>query len=115
MPRGKIKWATKQAVIERDGPHCRYCGVTARWGWRRDAKGHLRPWIGPPLSLDHVVPVILGGDDSVDNLVVACEPCNRRKFTGPAPALLPSRPVSFLPRTFANVVRDDYVNNRDWS
>lgn len=31
------------------------------------------------LTIDHVLPEMKGGDNSVDNLVVACRPCNARK------------------------------------
>ena len=50
------------AAYERDGKACRYCG-------RTDAR----------LSIDHVVPRSKGGSDELENLVVACTPCNSRK------------------------------------
>ena len=31
------------------------------------------------LELDHIVPELLGGDGSPDNIVLACQSCNRRK------------------------------------
>lgn len=31
--------------------------------------------------LDHVIPLARGGADTVANLCVACEPCNRRKHS----------------------------------
>jgi len=45
--------------------HCSYCGVPASdiWGF----------------SLDHHVPLALGGAHSLDNLYPCCEPCNRAK------------------------------------
>lgn len=48
-------------VYARDGWTCRYCGAADL------------------LSIDHVIPRCQGGDDSTDNLVVACRPCNSRK------------------------------------
>ncbi|MFC9332026.1 HNH endonuclease, partial [Kitasatospora sp. NPDC057015] len=48
----------------RDNHTCRYCGAAAP-----DA----------PLRIDHVTPVALGGTDTADNLVTACEPCNSGK------------------------------------
>jgi hypothetical protein len=48
-------------VYERDGHRCRYCGATAN------------------LTVDHVIPRCLGGDDDAANLVVACRSCNSRK------------------------------------
>lgn len=51
-------------ILRRDGHKCRYCGSTAP-----DVK----------LTVDHVVPVALGGPDEPSNLVAACEPCNSGK------------------------------------
>lgn len=51
-------------VLRRDNHTCRYCGATA-------------PDV--PLRVDHVTPVALGGTDTPDNLVTACEPCNSGK------------------------------------
>lgn len=51
-------------VLRRDNHQCRYCGATAP-----DA----------PLTVDHVVPVTLGGTDDPSNLVAACKDCNAGK------------------------------------
>lgn len=48
-------------VIERDGNCCVYCGS------------------GDNLCIDHVLPVIQGGNDDIDNLVCACKECNSGK------------------------------------
>ncbi len=53
--------AAYDAVYSRDGRKCRYCGAADR------------------LTIDHVVPRIQGGDDTPENLVVACKSCNSRK------------------------------------
>ena len=72
---GRVGWrervapATRQAipadvrtaVYERDGHRCRTCGATAG------------------LTLDHIHPKSLGGDDSQGNLQTLCRPCNSRK------------------------------------
>ena len=49
-------------VLERDGHSCRYCGNNT-----------------PPFHIDHVYPVIKGGETSADNLVTACQRCNSEK------------------------------------
>lgn len=49
------------AVYARDRWTCRYCGAQEC------------------LSIDHVIPRCQDGDDSLENLVVACWPCNKRK------------------------------------
>lgn len=51
-------------VLRRDNHACRYCGGSAP-----DVK----------LTVDHVVPVALGGDDEPSNLVAACADCNAGK------------------------------------
>jgi hypothetical protein len=56
-------------ILRRDNHTCRYCGATAP-----DAK----------LTVDHVTPTALGGTDTPDNLVTACEPCNSGKTSTPA-------------------------------
>lgn len=51
-------------ILRRDGHTCRYCGAQAP-----DAK----------LTVDHVVPIALGGKDDPTNLVTACTSCNGGK------------------------------------
>lgn len=51
-------------IFRRDNHTCRYCGQFA-------------PAV--PLTVDHVVPVALGGSDQADNLVAACIGCNAGK------------------------------------
>lgn len=55
-------------VLRRDNHACRYCGGTAP---------------GVRLTVDHVVPVVLGGTDMPDNLVSACVDCNSGKSATP--------------------------------
>lgn len=56
-----------EQVKRRDGDHCRYCWCEVKWEDRRSAKRG---------TIDHVDP---DGPNSVDNCVVACGSCNRRK------------------------------------
>jgi hypothetical protein len=56
-------------ILRRDNHACRYCGAAAP-----EAK----------LTVDHVVPVTLGGSDEPTNLVTACEACNSGKSATPA-------------------------------
>ena len=51
-------------ILRRDNHTCRYCGATAP-----DVK----------LTVDHVLPVALGGSDDPTNLVAACADCNAGK------------------------------------
>lgn len=52
------------AVFARDGFSCRYCGQQS------DAV---------PLVVDHMIPVVAGGTNDIENLITACEPCNQGK------------------------------------
>lgn len=55
---------TRAEVLRRDHNTCRYCGSKA-------------PDVA--ITIDHVVPIALGGDDSPANLVAACRDCNAGK------------------------------------
>ena len=85
------------ALIARDGYHCRFCGIPVirkeirdriravypdalRWG-RKNCEQHTAfqcMW----LTYEHVVPHSRGGDNSLENMVVACQPCNCGKMQG---------------------------------
>lgn len=44
-------------IIDRDGGKCQYCGA-------------------PGNSIDHIIPVSKDGDDTPENLILACRSCN---------------------------------------
>lgn len=54
----------RAAIIERDSATCQYCGTTEARHWH----------------IDHVIPVTLGGQNVLRNLVTACDTCNHRKL-----------------------------------
>lgn len=60
--RPAIPVAVREAVWQRDGECCAYCGST-----------------DGPFHLDHIHPWSRGGAHSVDNLTVACVACNLSK------------------------------------
>lgn len=82
---------TQQAVLLRDGYHCRFCGmpviptairqlmakaypVAVPWG-RTNITQHAAfqcLW----LQFDHILPNSRGGTSAIDNIVVTCAPCN---------------------------------------
>lgn len=55
---------TRANIYARDGYACQYCDET---------------FAPEELTFDHVVPVASGGTRGWENIVTACEPCNRRK------------------------------------
>jgi len=66
---------TLDALIERDGAACVWCG---RAPWRAD------------LTAEHIVPRSRGGRTSPENLTVACRMCNKRRGTRPVVAFVRS-------------------------
>ena len=52
---------SRTMIYKRDGHKCQYCGSTKE------------------LTIDHIIPRSRGGEDTWENLVVACMPCNTRK------------------------------------
>jgi 5-methylcytosine-specific restriction endonuclease McrA len=87
-PRKRIL-LTRKNVLIRDNHTCCYCGAT------RGA-----------MTVDHIIPKNLGGAESWENLVCACEKCNNRKgdrtLTQAGMALLrkPTRPnhITYIQR-----------------
>ncbi len=61
VPYKKVELSRKN-ILRRDSFRCQYCG----------SQSH-------PLTLDHVIPRSRGGNDTWENLVAACIPCNNRK------------------------------------
>ncbi len=88
---------TRQNIFRRDNNTCVYCGVKEY------------------LTIDHVVPRSMGGRDSWENLVTACQKCNSRKGNQtPEQAEMsmshkPFRPsfVMFL-GNFSGKIKDDW-------
>ena len=56
-------------IFERDNFRCQYCGLT--------------PQEGIQLQVDHITPKCLGGGDTEDNLITACDKCNAAKRDRP--------------------------------
>ena len=87
-----ISMKIKKAVINRDGFFCRFCRVPViyqpSWKVLEDhypeetkklfSRNHERHYGQQALDLDfdHIVPRSLGGQNTEENLVVSCAPCN---------------------------------------
>src|SRR3990172_1192243 len=88
LGRTSLPVATARRIFKRDGARCRY-----------------DPRHRGPFEIDHVVHVALGGEDSDENLVVACRSCNRSKGA----SVWTPKPVGFdppKPMPRAVVIRD---------
>jgi hypothetical protein len=54
----------RMQIYERCHGKCAYCGCDLKY---------------EAMQIDHVVPLIRGGDDTADNMLPACRSCNHRK------------------------------------
>jgi len=61
-PRLKAVRFTRSNIIKRDGGLCQYCGENKK-----------------ELTIDHVIPLSIGGSDSWSNCVACCKECNNKK------------------------------------
>jgi 5-methylcytosine-specific restriction endonuclease McrA len=63
--------AVKLEVFNRDRWRCRYCGY--------DGSKSFEAWLRGGFHCDHLRPRSEGGEDTVENCVTACTPCNLAK------------------------------------
>ena len=68
VPRKFRRQVTNTFLFARDGYSCQYCGRH-----RSELKGRQF------LTRDHILPLSRGGDNSWQNVVASCSPCNNRK------------------------------------
>lgn len=61
VPRKRIILSRKN-IIKRDNHQYQYCGIRSG-----------------PVTIDHVIPKVRGGEDTWENLVCACVKCNNKK------------------------------------
>jgi 5-methylcytosine-specific restriction endonuclease McrA len=67
MVRKKISEALQRQVRSRAGHLCEYCHASEKWQY-------------VTFTVDHVIPISVGGTNDFDNLALACFHCNRRKW-----------------------------------
>ncbi|MEY2563249.1 MAG: hypothetical protein QOH88_1442 [Verrucomicrobiota bacterium] len=83
--------AEKRVLLERDGYHCRFCGIPVIRETVRSRMKQLYPdalpWGRTNLSqhaafqalwvqYDHILAHARGGDNSPENMIITCGPCN---------------------------------------
>jgi len=96
MARATIPHAVQAQIFQRDKWCCRYCGIEVFFSPALEAMERLAPdhgyWqrngrsdkmskvlLARCACVDHVRPVVQGGDNGTDNLVCACWSCNSTK------------------------------------
>jgi len=87
--REPISFELRSKVLHRDNYSCRYCGVK-----------------NVPFHLDHVYPVIKGGETSYNNLVTACVNCNARKHS--SVGIWP-KPIGYFEKKPSKVAPIDFI------
>ena len=70
----------RHEVYRRDERVCVYCGVECR---------------AEDLTIDHMIPLALGGLDEMTNCVTCCRACNHRKAAQPLQQVLESLAMPF--------------------
>ena len=62
----KLPESTRQQVRQRANQLCEYCHASEQWQYVL-------------FTVDHIIPLAQNGQDTLDNLALACFHCNRRK------------------------------------
>lgn len=94
-------YEVREYLLAKWGRTCAYCG-------KQDA----------PLNIDHIHPRSRGGSDRIDNLTLACVPCNQAKNAIPILEFLKAKPAllaKILGRTKAPLRDAAAVNATRWA
>jgi 5-methylcytosine-specific restriction endonuclease McrA len=97
----KIAKFNRKAILKRDYYICQYCGYAGT---------------STQLSVDHIIPRSHGGENSFNNCVTCCKPCNSKKGSktleqaGMKLLQKPEAPKRFI----VNEYRDLQVVHSDW-
>ena len=98
MPRSKLSETLQQQVRDRARHLCEFCHASEQWQYVR-------------FTVDHCIPISLGGSDDLHNLALACFHCNRRK-TNRVTAI---DPISTTEVSLFNPRQDDWNTHFAWS
>mgnify|MGYP003394085933 CR=1 FL=1 len=81
----------KRALLDRDGYHCRFCGIPVireevrkkimkaypeALSWKRNNAGQHAAFQAMWVQYDHLLPHAKGGENNLGNMVITCAPCN---------------------------------------
>lgn len=64
--RRKLSKQEREMIYNKFNGHCAYCGIKINLS---------------DMQADHIKPLHLGGEDTIDNLFPACRSCNKYKHT----------------------------------
>jgi hypothetical protein len=67
MAEQRVTVRQKRAVMERANNCCEYCHAP-------------EPYAPDAFAIEHIVPRVLGGSTSLDNLALSCQGCNGHKY-----------------------------------
>jgi HNH endonuclease len=98
VSRNKIPETIQLTVRDRAKYLCEFCHADERWQYVK-------------FTVDHVMPLSLGGSDRLDNLTLACFHCNRRKTN----RLMAKDPISEIEVPIFNPRQDVWAEHFIWS
>ena len=98
MPRSKLSDLIQQKVRDRARHLCEYCHASEQWQY-------------VPFTIDHWMPLSLGGNNDLQNLALACFQCNRRK-TNRVTAI---DPITTIEVPLFNPRQDLWTTHFTWS
>ncbi len=95
-----VRTAERQALAKSYGcipgqkvsANCAYCGDPGEINWWPKKNGKPSFWVTFSLEIDHITPESKGGSSTVENLILACRSCNRRKADGEANVIRFAKP-----------------------
>lgn len=103
-PRKALSAARRREVLDRDGSHCKVCGIDF------GAEYPDRPGVIARPTIGHIIPRERGGTDDPSNLRPECQFCNEpaRNLTAPA------ADVELLKREMRELRREDKRRLQQW-
>ena len=96
--RKKIKEADKEIISKRADGRCEYCKS-------------LQKYSPQPFVNEHIIPVVAGGTNELDNLALSCGGCNGHKYT----KITGIDPISNKKTPLFNPRSDIWVMHFQWS